>query len=591
MLLNLPLTIILWVSLVIDFKILSKAIKTRIEAFEKEIEDYRFRRRIRIRESKGFWITIALILFFFGFYHGCRVMILPIQSFIVWALILRGIPHLGFRCIASAIRRGIYIKRLLAIIVLVILVLAFLAFPFIGRVVSYTRAVAMRGIFKEFKEASIEMFPEISPEELRVNTAEIAWSIANIRKTSAASWVTSVHLGMYEGELCWICTISEPPMFGTWLVGGSNKIKEMIIIPVNDATGERAKVIPFKSEFGEGLWFGKSILVHASDRNPTRMFTRGYITADETGKLVYVTTSYVPIPFGLYVNPKVQVWDPNGRLLAEYKPEEAPDWIVQRWDERFVEVMGNSFGDFRWNAENELNFWNGIPYYSDRSADPAEPGGLRYQMWYGELVAVYLFHNKRNPSILEFIILAKKDGIYLYSAHHLNLISPTEAKAVAKAGLPPLAGEGEYRTPLALLYRIGSELYYHIPVYAYANGRYTPIYFALVRATDRWCLRISCAEEGGMLNAVKEAYKQIGKAVTVERIVSGILIDKDEYVESGNTRWILTLKIEDGTILNVLAKAEDLSWEEINFIADLEIGDSITIVVNENNIVVKVVGE
>ena len=74
----------------------------------------------------------------------------------------------------------------------------------------------------------VYVFPEIPPDELRVTTSEIAKSIAEMKKTAAASVVTSVHIGLYNGELCWIATLSEKPFLGM-LVLRSNRIRELVV--------------------------------------------------------------------------------------------------------------------------------------------------------------------------------------------------------------------------------------------------------------------------------------------------------------------------------------------------------------------------
>ena len=558
-----------------------------------------------LRPGRWLWPLVAVFLGLLGFWHGCHLLLMPAHLYAINAIGLRtlafiitiGASHILAKKLPPEEFIGHIIKTspkkvgaIALIITLTPIIVVHVGLPLLGRWVGFNRATHILGVLKVMGSGDITLFPEIDPEQLRVTTSGIALSIAEMKKTSAASLVTSVHLGFYEGELCWIATVSEPPAFGRFLLGASNRLKEIIVVPITDATGERASVVPLRAEFGEGLWFDKDIRVHAQDLFPTRTFSRAYLTwSPEFNKLVYITTSYYEDPLGPLKDPMVHVWDPQtGALLASYRPEEAPDWVIQRWDERWLELAGSAFGEFRWTAENDLNFWNGLPYYSDRSAEPAEPEGLRYQLWpNGELVGVYLFQNKRNPSLLELIIIARRDGVYLYSLDHLALISPSEAKAVAKAGLPALPS-GRYSTPLALLYRIGQELYYHIPIFIYSGGRYTPTYFALVRATDRRCIRTSCAEEGGLREAILAAYAQV-KRVVVERIeLRGTLVGKHEYVEGGNTRIWLEIRLENGTVVHALAKVELLEPEDIYLLLTKEPGDPIAVVMDTKMVVLDV---
>jgi hypothetical protein len=265
----------------------------------------------------------------------------------------------------------------------------------------------------------------------------------------------------------------------------------------------------------------------------------------------------------------------NGRLLAEYEPSSTPPWVVQRWDEVFVEEMGNNFGDFRWSDDNDLNFFVGIPYQTDRGCNPAEPEGLRYQMWGDRLYGVYLFSNKRNPEFLELSVVTHESGITVYNLQHLRLISPEEAKNVAMAGLPALAEDREYNTPIALIYRIGGSLYYHIPIYV---GSYLT-YFSLVRTTDRERIRVDTSKYGGVQGAVMKAYSMAGGRGVGENVVEGKLIDKDEYVVDGNTHYWLTVSTSEGNV-DILAKAESLSDEIIHKIEDMRVGQRVRILVN-----------
>lgn len=579
MFINWFLTIFLCLSILLEVR---KVVK------ELEMEEW---------ERKATFFISTIIFFVAGAILGAYTIAIPIHLYLFWAFILRSIPFWIVSVITAkepfartkrlVSKEGeISASRVIALIILIFLLVGVLAF-FGPRSISYWQAITFKGMIREFQKGSIELFPEINPAGLRVTTSEIARSIAEIKRTSAESWITSVHLGMYENELSWICTVSEKPTFGM-LIGSSNAIREVIAIPVTDATGEKAKVIPFRAFYAEGLWFGNDIKVHGNDVFPLRSFSRGYITS-QNGRLVLVTTSYVET-FGPLIDLKIHVWDPiTGELIGEYTPYDAPEWVVQRWDEEALRIMGDAFGDFRWTAENELNYWNGIPRFSDRSADPSEPEGLRYQMWNGELTAVYLFDNKRNSQVLELVIIATREGIKIYSLDHLGLLSPDDAKELAISGLPDLPEGKIYYTPLALIYRIGSRLFYHIPIYIEIQDqeRYYPQYFALVDCQSRSYVRESVEKYGGMTETIKAVYEKV-RAPSKEEIIEGEVIDKDEWVENGNTRIWLTLNA-NGTEINVLVKAELLNPGEMHLLLDKKIGDKIAIKIDKNNVVTKVI--
>jgi len=533
-------------------------------------------------------LLVGLLFVGVGAGVGLAAARVPLHLFVINAVVLPPIVILAVLAIIAAVgwlgERG---HEMLSIVLVSLLIASsILGGWLLMRNIRYANAEEFKGYIR-YEQGTVDIFPEIDPSQLRLTTAEIAKSIAEMKKTSAASKVLSVHLGIYEGELCWIATLSEKPYLGM-LIGKSNRVREIVVVPVNDCTGEEAFTVPLSTGVGENLWFDRDMLVYAQYNYPYRTFTRAYLTwSPEYDTLVWITTSYYEKPYGPLVDPRVEVWSLDGRLLAQYTPWEAPGWVVQRWDERWLESVGDSFGDFRWDEQNNLNFWNGIPRPSDRSADPDEE--MRYQRWSGEIVGVLLFHNKLNPSLLEFVVIAHRNGIYLYSLHNLALITPTEAKKVALAGLPALPKGREYATPLALLYRIGSHLYYHIPVFVKEGERYLPAYFVLVRATDRRCIRISCAEVGGMREAVLAAYQEVGRIPKVpeERKVTGILTRKLVYTKEGNSRIWLELRIGNETEW-FLAKAEVLDDEDVRDLLLAEPGWELVLLVSPDNEVLDV---
>jgi hypothetical protein len=605
MFVNWYLTIVLWLSIVYEvYRIERRLVRgTKTDEEEKNEEKERNERKLPL------WpLIISTVSFFFiGLWLGVYDLATPIHAYLLGSITLRIAIYwvVGIFTAEKPFSRSRkffmvkkserswgaqYDPRWKRVIFAIIMISALLAVAiiFIPRSIGYWQATSFKGDFNSFKTGSIEIFPEIDPSNLRVITSEIARSIAELKRTSAESFVTSINLGKYEGELCFIATISEKPWLGM-LVGDSNRIREAVIIPLNDATGEKAKVVPFAALFAEGLWLGNDIFIHGSDAFPLRKFTRGYLTAMDN-KLVIVTTSYIEVPFGPYIDPRVHVWDPVfGNLIAEYTPENAPEWVIQRWDESYLETMGNAFGDYRWTAENDLNYWTGLPTYSDRGADPSEPEGLRYQTWGDELTAVYLFDNKRNEQRLEMMIVATNENLTLYSVEHLGLLSPDDAKDLAVAGLPVLPEKKQYFTPLALVYRIGASVFYHIPIYTTSENRYYPAYFALVDCQSRSLLREETGKYGGMIPTAKALYERVTSGKT-ENIIEGVLIDKDTWVEAGNTRIWLTINT-NGTNYDVLVKAESewMTPEAIGKILDKEIGQPIVVKVDENYIVIEII--
>jgi hypothetical protein len=63
-----------------------------------------------------------------------------------------------------------------------------------------------------------------------------------------------------------------------------------------------------------------------------------------------------------------------------------------------------------------------------------------------------------------------------------------------------------------------------------------------------------------------------------EKTVTGTLSDKFSYVNSGNTIYILTINQT-----NYAARTQDLGFATVGRIERLQVGDTVTVIVNSNN--------
>jgi hypothetical protein len=92
-----------------------------------------------------------------------------------------------------------------------------------------------------------------------------------------------------------------------------------------------------------------------------------------------------------------------------------------------------------------------------------------------------------------------------------------------------------------------------------------------------------------MIPTAKALYERVTSGKT-ENIIEGVLIDKDTWVEAGNTRIWLTINT-NGTNYDVLVKAESewMTPEAIGKILDKEIGQPIVVKVDENYIVIEII--
>jgi hypothetical protein len=597
MYLNLYLTMLFFLSLLIEVRMGARSLLTEYDYSKKRDVP-----KISVKQWIAILLVFAPILLAMGYWIGVYTMTVPIQMYLLWFLVARMIPFIPFNNVTNKnalIRKLLskvswnWKKGLISILLLVVLLVSMFAWPaLVFRQIGFSRAQALRTDLANFQQGDVSMFPEINPSDLRLTTDVISESIAKTKMTTGASMITGTHLGVYDNVLSWITTASGTPVLGSLLLFDSNRIKQLIIVPLNDATGEKAKTLNTMMLYGEGLWFSNSIEIHASDMFPTRTFTRGYLTQNAEGSIVVVTTSYIEIPFGPLVDPKIHVWDPlTGDLLGEYAPNKAPDWAVQKWDESFITTLANDFGFYRVSESNDLDFWINAIYSSDRNAESSEQQGLRYQTWANDTTAVFIFDNRNNDKIMEFLLIANKNGITIYSMDKLGFIGGDEAKAVAVSGLPTLPNDEQYYTPMALLYKIGSNVYYHVPIYQKSQDAYIPVAFALVHAHDRTVTRVSANNENGMEGAVSTAYQEVQSGnINGAKTINGTITEKPQsYDENGNTRQWLTIQGDDGNLTHVLVKYENLATDsEKGKIAYIAINGRISVKVDTNNVVTKV---
>lgn len=77
----------------------------------------------------------------------------------------------------------------------------------------------------------------------------------------------------------------------------------------------------------------------------------------------------------------------------------------------------------------------------------------------------------------------------------------------------------------------------------------------------------------------KLEYKTVLEEIKKSRvaIIYGKLIAKYEYVEGGDTRWILRIELSNKEIVEVKAKVEELTEEDIKRILNLQIGESLSV--------------
>jgi hypothetical protein len=142
-----------------------------------------------------------------------------------------------------------------------------------------------------------------------------------------------------------------------------------------------------------------------------------------------------------------------------------------------------------------------------------------------------------------------------------------------------------------LMYSIGNQLYYVVPFYKQEGDVLLPQMIAVVNAFSQqmgYYKLQNPKDPNEIAMASVIALQKMG--VTTGFEVTGTVQDKDEYVAGGNQVWILTLNTVERGVINIVANAATttLTYEMIDKILDTNVGDTLTVTIDENNNVIRV---
>ncbi len=149
----------------------------------------------------------------------------------------------------------------------------------------------------------------------------------------------------------------------------------------------------------------------------------------------------------------------------------------------------------------------------------------------------------------------------------------------------------QWKSGNILMYSLGSQLYYVIPYYKEEATTLLPQMVAVVNAYDQstgFYIIQNPRDSKEIALAATNAFQMVGVTIIKEVEINGTLLEKYDYVVSGNTRWLLNIQLTNGTTLEIVAKAELLSIDDITKITHLNIGDFITASIDENKVIIKV---
>lgn len=190
--------------------------------------------------------------------------------------------------------------------------------------------------------------------------------------------------------------------------------------------------------------------------------------------------------------------------------------------------------------------------------------------------------------------------LYFIDFKDKNIIGPATALETV-SGIPELTNYPGFKNWIhgnILLYSAGKKQFYVIPFYADSESMLIPQMVAVVDAQSKaggaYILRNTADYREISMSAVY-AFEKIGVMLTPEEamvigkaIFSGTITSKEDYTQSGNTRWVIGIK-SNNSISDLLAKAETLGFEDIKKLLHMEVGNNVSVTVNSNQTIQSVV--
>ncbi len=279
-----------------------------------------------------------------------------------------------------------------------------------------------------------------------------------------------------------------------------------------------------------------------------------------------------------------------------------PIWLENqlRYPEEFLE---RQIDVYNWYFQNDFQKWQRNEFYELTLGEDGKPiEDVRYIVmpidgkltWCAVRLVEWYKGTTRNLAGMYVAPSGEETGkVYFVDFKGKTIIGPSIALSTVRSN-PELTKHPyfpQWKSGNILMYSLGQQFYYIIPYYKEEAAMLLPQMVAIVNAQDQsmgfYILR-NPKDPIEVSMATTYALEQIGVKVAKEIEINGTLIEKYEYVENGNTRWLLNIQLENGTVVEVLAKAEALNIEEISKIIHLKIGDDITVRVDENKFVIKV---
>jgi len=134
-----------------------------------------------------------------------------------------------------------------------------------------------------------------------------------------------------------------------------------------------------------------------------------------------------------------------------------------------------------------------------------------------------------------------------------------------------------------LLYAINGGLIYVIPYYGTSSSLTVPVMVAVVNGYTKQVGSYAITNPNDsteVQSATSRAVSNLGVSTGTQQTISGNVTSISSYVVSGNTRWVLGIRTNSTTTVQVLAKAETLTAADQVAIATVTVGAKIKVLVD-----------
>lgn len=135
-----------------------------------------------------------------------------------------------------------------------------------------------------------------------------------------------------------------------------------------------------------------------------------------------------------------------------------------------------------------------------------------------------------------------------------------------------------------LLYSINGGLIYVIPYYGTSSSLTVPVMVAVVNAYTKQVGSYAIQNPNDsteVQSATSRAVSSLGVSTGTQQTISGNVTSIISYVVNGYTRWVLDIRTNSTTVVQVLAKSETLSTTDQVKIASSQ-GTKITLLVDNS---------